>query len=493
MKSYFAKNIPLKSCGFSTDKQAMVFTNPPKKPIYKRTNVQGFSLVEVLVSIGIVSILIYGLTSMISSQHKGIRSLQESLAKLNLEPTIIRTLSSGGVCAFVLEDVSQSPTAASPNRSTNTINATNASTLAASTVSIQRLPSSASASGSIPVAQVGDSASANSDSVKILTMNFKNFRPNGIDQYLADFEIAFDPEKTLIPLKPIVIKNLSISTKTTDPANAKSFENCAAPRGPAPMLRRYTFTSSGSWTVPEGVSSAFVSMAGGGSSGMGWRISNVIKSGDSGGYVTSYPVNLVPGETITITVGVGGVAYAPESTGIFSNAGSPHVIYRRPASGDDGLGGYPGTSSKIESPTLGLILECAGGSGGAPPGGIDNYGGNTVVGNGTTGLPGATYGSGSPTLPAPNRVASGIYAEPDRPGKCGSGGASISNGNSGILFYSATGLLNSGQWPGGRTPLSLGSGGDIAVSGCYISPTTTGTCISPSPGLNGVVHIDVLY
>ncbi|MBK9323760.1 MAG: prepilin-type N-terminal cleavage/methylation domain-containing protein [Bdellovibrionaceae bacterium] len=453
-------------------------------------NNRGMSLIELMVSIGILSIVTFGVITMIVAQTKEVRALQENLAKLDLEPAVIRALSAGGICSYVLKDPTQSSTATTPNRSQDAIDTTDATTLAASSVSIQNLPSSVSVSGN-SVARVGANASANSNSVKILSMKFINFRANGVDQYLADFEIAFDPALTVRSLRPIVIKNIGISTKATDPVNAKSFEDCTSPRGPAPQLHRYTFTTTQAWAVPSGVTSAFVSMAGGGGSGMGWRISNAIKSGDSGGYVTAYPINLVPGETIAITVGKGGKSYAPTKTSTLATPGVPYYVYISP-SGDDGLGGYPGTSSSIVSPTLGLILECAGGSGGVT-GGIDAFDNREVPGDGATGLPGARYGGGNPPISAPSRPAAGPYAQPNGPGKCGTGGAPFGVGSRGQQFWGASSILNSGFWPGGGTPFGEGSGGDIQVSGCYINTTTTGTCVSPQPGLDGIVHIDVLY
>lgn len=454
------------------------------------------SLVELMVSIGILSIVTFGVITLFTTQGREVRALQESLAKLDLEPTIIKALSNGGICTYILADPSQASTAVPPNRSQDVIDTSTPASLAATEVSVQKIPASISVSAG-SFAQVGGLASANSNSVKIASMKFKNFRNNGIDQYLADFEVAFDPPPaTIRPLAPIVIKNLSIASKATDPANAKSFVDCSSPRGPAPELHRYTFTTATpgttqtiSWVVPSGVTSALVSMAGGGGSGFGWRVSNVARSGDSGGYVNSYPVHLVPGETISITIGKGAEAHAPVKTGTLAAPGPPYYVYTSPPA-DDGLGGYPGDASKITSPTLGTILECAGGSG-AASGGIDNYSGNLVAGN----LAGATYGSGNPPLPAPNRPAAGVYAQGNGPGTCGgsSPAPQFGVGNNGQQFYSATGLLNSGFWAGGRTPMGYGSGGDIGVSGCYVTTTVIGTCIFPSPGRDGIVIIDVLY
>jgi hypothetical protein len=238
------------------------------------------------------------------------------------------------------------------------------------------------------------------------------------------------------------------------------------------------FTSSTTWTVPAGVSSAFVTMAGGGGSGAGWRVTSTTYTGHSGGYVFSQPVNLVAGETMSVVVGRGGIGYEPVANAM---AAWPYYFYTAPA-GDDGLGGYPGESSKLVSPSAGTLLECSGGSGVAF-GGIDNYAGGKVAGN----LDGANTGSGSPSFPAPNRVATGSYVTANGPGACGP--ALYGIGNPGTASWS----VSSGNRTGGQTPFGYGSGGNLWISGCYVTPTTGGTCIGASYGRNGVVFIDVLY
>lgn len=233
------------------------------------------------------------------------------------------------------------------------------------------------------------------------------------------------------------------------------------------------FTSSQSWTVPAGVSSAFVTMAGGGGSGAGWRLISATVTGSSGGYVFSQPINFVAGETIQVIVGKGAVAYRPVYNGSY---------WVQPA-GDDGLSGYPGTASMLVSPSMGTLLECDGGSG-AYVGGLDNYSGPIVAGN----IKSAQFGSGYPSISGgENRVASGPYATPGGPGACGATAYGI--GNQGTLTYS----LTAGNKSGGRTPFGYGSGGDINVQGCHVTTTVVGTCIAPLPARDGIVFIDVLY
>lgn len=368
----------------------------------------GFSLVEVLVALSLMMVAGLAMTTMMHNQMKEIQAMQEKMATVELGTNVVKTLTSSSICRFLMSDPSQSSVSLTPNRSADTIDATNATTLAASTITFQRLPAAASITA-IPVAKVGDAVSVNTPNFKVTSMKFKNFTSNGIDQYLADLEVNFtQPPLAVRSLKPFVLEKVNFTTLGAAPINAKSFTDCSAPRGPGAQLRRYSFYYTGAvqtFTVPAGVTSAFVSMAGGGATGLGWRITNALITGSSGGYVVSYPLTLIPGDTLSITVGRAGANYYPSATGTYATPGHPYYVYANPLPADDGLGGWPGTLTKIDSASLGAtLIECAGGSGattrGATTGtfGIDSYTGALVPGP----LPGAVFGSGTPTSYAPN-------------------------------------------------------------------------------------------
>lgn len=248
--------------------------------------------------------------------------------------------------------------------------------------------------------------------------------------------------------------------------------------------RRFVFTSSGSWKVPDGVRNAFVTIAGGGGSGLGWKISNAFMTGHSGGYLFSTSVGVTPGETLDIIVGKGGKGYGPVKTSTLADRGDPYYVYV-PPSGDDGTGGYPGQSSKVISGGR-VLLECAGG-GGAYASGLDTLDtGSLVVGP----QAGATIGGGTPKYPSAKRPAAGPFGGLG-PGACGPAGYGI--GNAGMQQWATAASLPSGSYPGGATPFGYGSGGSVDISGRHVTKTTVGTGISPNSGRDGVVIIDVTY
>lgn len=248
-----------------------------------------------------------------------------------------------------------------------------------------------------------------------------------------------------------------------------------------PNAHRYLFTESTQWTVPDGVKSALVTMAGGGASGYGWRFSGQYATGSSGGFIFSAPVNLKAGEKITVQVGLGGRGVNTIMTNRPVTGYPNYRVFTNPTD-DDGLGGYPGESTKLISPSDGVLLECAGGSG-AYAGGVDDFAGTPVPGN----VPGARAFSGFPNYPSPNRRAAGNYTNPDGPGACGPNNYGV--GNPGNISWQAI----SGVYSGGTTPFGYGSGGSIYITGCYVHETVMGTCINSYPGRGGVVMIDVLY
>lgn len=72
-----------------------------------------------------------------------------------------------------------------------------------------------------------------------------------------------------------------------------------------------TFTSSTTWTIPEGVRSLSVCCVGGGGGGGVAMISaNMSGCGGGGGYVAYGSYNVIPGQTVTISIGEGGAAKA---------------------------------------------------------------------------------------------------------------------------------------------------------------------------------------
>ncbi len=110
-----------------------------------------------------------------------------------------------------------------------------------------------------------------------------------------------------------------------------------------------SFTSSGSWTCPDGVSQVdYLVVAGGGGGGGGGGSASAGSGAGAGGFRTGSGLAVIPGTTYTITVGGGGagVANAVGSNGansvfstITSNGGGGGVMTGAGFSGGSGSGG----------------------------------------------------------------------------------------------------------------------------------------------------------
>ena len=195
-----------------------------------------------------------------------------------------------------------------------------------------------------------------------------------------------------------------------------------------------SFTSSGTFGVPAGVTAVDVLVvAGGGASGGRWAPSTENYSGGGGGaggliFMPGYPVT--PGGTVSVTVGCGG-------------ANSPDATY--PA--------VPGQDS-----VFGTLTAKGGGGGG--------YGGNNACGGGgaASGAQGGSGGgSGAPGQPSP--ASGGQSTQPTQPGNSGAygfgnnGGAGKNQGSTAGGGGGGAGAVGGDGIPGPNSPETVGGAG----------------------------------
>ena len=197
------------------------------------------------------------------------------------------------------------------------------------------------------------------------------------------------------------------------------------------------FTSSGNWTCPAGVTTAFFSgcAAGSGGGGGGGGVSSGFGSGGGGGGagqpLVRTPYTVVPGTVYAVAIGAGGAG------GI--------------AAGGGGAGGSGGAGGNTTVSVLGITLAGAAGGGGGSNGTSNVAGGAP----GATGFPRGGYGcdsnSGSPAMGGTG--ASGPFG--------GGGGAGRGGQGGGIAAVAAYGYGAGGGGGGGvYTNTSGGVGGN---------------------------------
>lgn len=161
------------------------------------------------------------------------------------------------------------------------------------------------------------------------------------------------------------------------------------------------FTSSGNFTVPNGVTAVRVTALGGGGAG-GYHSTMPSGGGGAGATAVSIVTGLTPGQVIPVTVGAGGVV--PSSYGNGGNGGTSSFGSYMTAGG--GAGGNGGTAANFSNAggaggtayggqmnaagsvgTDSIVVACRGGDGGGP--------GNGRGASGPlSGIPAASHGGG---------------------------------------------------------------------------------------------------
>lgn len=149
------------------------------------------------------------------------------------------------------------------------------------------------------------------------------------------------------------------------------------------IKQKALITASGSWVVPSGVFSVFVLATSGGGAGAGSTTTGNFKFGGSGGEAGStgaVEVKVVPGQTLSIVIGAGGVAVS----GLDGNIGGDTTVrvgnYPILAV-KGGLGGIIQSSATVtESAKVYSHMECVKIAGGGNVGGAVASGASTANG-----------------------------------------------------------------------------------------------------------------
>ncbi|MBI4808363.1 MAG: DUF11 domain-containing protein [Nitrosomonadales bacterium] len=243
-----------------------------------------------------------------------------------------------------------------------------------------------------------------------------------------------------------------------------------------------TFTTSGTWVAPAGVTSVDVEVWGGGGAGGGQNQNSDGGGGGGGGaYSRVVGIAVVPGNSYTVTVGAGGVGVA---SGTGGTGGDSYFINAATVMAKGGTGGAPSTGTPP-----------AGGAGGAAAAGV----GTTKFsgGNGGQGINSGT-GQGGPGGSSAGTAANGTngptpWATLTAAAAPAGGGIGGNGGNVGVNGFSpASGNGGGGGGSGEGTARVGGSGtaGKVVIS--YISApaaaTSAATGLAASGAtLNGVV------
>lgn len=210
-----------------------------------------------------------------------------------------------------------------------------------------------------------------------------------------------------------------------------------------------TFTSSGTWTVPDGVTQISVEAWGAGGGG-GNRTSNGYAGGGGGGAYSRSSIPVIPGQTYSVSIGEGGTSGVDGGNTIF---GSSIVVAAGGKSGDNN--NASGVSGGLDSESVGDIRFS---------------GGNGAAGGNTGGLFGTNYsgpGGGAAGSTGNGKNAAGQNGGAATADYGGAGGNSITNqgnGNAGSIYGGGgSGAIRSGWFQPDRIG-GAGASGFLRIS-----------------------------
>jgi len=236
-----------------------------------------------------------------------------------------------------------------------------------------------------------------------------------------------------------------------------------------------TFTASGTWTAPAGVTSVDVEVWGGGGAGGGQNMNSDGGGGGGGGaYSKTVAVPVVPGNTYTVTVGAGGLGVA---AGIGGTGGDSHFINAATVMAKGGAGGAPSTGTP---PAGGLGGAAAAGVGTTKfSGGNGGAGRNNATGRGGPG--GSSAGTAANgTSGAATWVTATAAAAPVGGGIGGNGGNV--NGQNGFAPASGNGGGGGGAAEGTNRVGGNGAGGKVLLT--YTLPSVTSISLASASPTN---------
>ena len=214
-----------------------------------------------------------------------------------------------------------------------------------------------------------------------------------------------------------------------------------------------TFTSSGTWTVPAGVTSVDVETWGGGGSGSCGRTRGGA-GGGGGAYSKETSIAVTAGQEWTVTVGTGGAAAAACGGGVTNgNAGNDSAFALAFATSTLAKGGSAGVDS--------CLTPATGGAGGASASGI-----------GSTKFSGGKGGD-----------CNGNFTE------AGGGGGGAGTTEVGGAGGDAASGVQGAAGTGGTADGGNGGEGDSGLPGSTLGGASGGTLTTPTAGARGEVRI----
>lgn len=180
----------------------------------------GQSIVQALIAGAIGLVITMAIASMLVSQMRETKYLEQKLASLDLEKLLITTLADGSVCQKML-------TSPGPQFF-------NSTDLATQQINLTRIPASTAVTA--PDLITTTPSPGNQLSATAIVVN--SISPTGTpDLWLAKIEIDFNSQNLMRAIKPITLQTF-LQTDSTSPVTAKRITSCvkAAPAALPPII-----------------------------------------------------------------------------------------------------------------------------------------------------------------------------------------------------------------------------------------------------------------
>ncbi len=393
-------------------------------------SLKAFSLVEVLVAVGILSIISLGMATLFTDMNKQTKETQTKVSLIELKNNLITRISKNpAICSWQVKDkIVDRTDVTTTHASATIIDLGNTFYDGVRVLPTDPLPP--------PLITVGDKL-GNQNVASIQVVDIKGMTDTNPTEYKAKLQIAFTPQASFQVLAPVSI-TIYLQSDPTDPTKILSCnENVAA--GPVltgdPIFVEYDTPGPRSFTIPAIPSGwtntkMVITVVGGGGGGGGAFASSAPKSdpctggagGGAGGYKKIVISNPTPGVTMNINVGAGG---SPGfGTSNYQNGNAYTMSTTR---------GNAGSNSTVTYSSQTIVSNGGSGAngsvkGGNAVGGLDgdgNASGVSVTAKNSTGCDG---GAGGKSMFAPGG-AGGL--SPNNSAKPGNVGQKCSGGGGG--------------------------------------------------------------
>lgn len=175
----------------------------------------GFSLVEVMIVVGLLGVVALGVASMMSQMSRAQRRLQEQMARVEAANLVSQVVSSSQLCTTMLTK----PSAFGFN--------------SAALPATGGLPSGTIPLGAGTALKVGEPASPLSPNLVVQSLDLVGITNAGApDVWTGEIQVVFDNSKLVMSLAPIR-QRIILATDPSSPVGAKKVVSCSGGSGPA--------------------------------------------------------------------------------------------------------------------------------------------------------------------------------------------------------------------------------------------------------------------